>query len=609
MRNIQPWCLLLLALLLAGCQIEGGVARPSPVASAPTATPVPAEPGAAPEPTATVGPGPSADLPVVEAGGVRIGLLTDPGDLLPYHSDSADERVTAPISELIFPAPLLAVGYTYTTTGVLERVPSLENGDVTVGQVDVFLDQTGAITTTATDVITQVQQISVIFRWNPDLTWSDGAPVTAADSVFAYELARQADLGQETRSKLDLLERYEQVDEHTTRAVLRPDYIDPAYLTTFFTPLPRHLLEGVDPAELRSSQFALLPVGYGPYAIARRDQGSLRLERNPYYPGPTGPIETVSFIFRDNLDLLRSSVAGGSLDVVALDQPPPEALAAIRADEEAGTVQVSAVASPIWEHLDFNLDVPALQDIRVRRAIAHAIDREAMVAELLGGYGAVLDSWIVPGQWAAAPADQLTRYPYSPDEARRLLDEAGIVDSDGDGLREAGGQPLTLSLVTTQSSPLRLAAAQRIRDDLAAIGVGLSLQEVPTAGLYSPEGPLFRRTFQIALFAWIAGPDPRGWERWSCAGVPSASNDWTGNNFPGWCFFEADRAIRLATTSLDRAEREEAYLRQQQLFTQELPVLPLFQRVDLVLASPTLSGVTADPTAPFTWNIAGWSRK
>lgn len=618
MKTIQRSCLLLVVIALAGCEIQGGVARPTSVASVPTAAPAASPEPAAPTAEAAPAGDPAAtpatatapsESPVVDAGGVRIGLLTDPGDLLPYHDDSADERVTAPISQLIFPAPLLALGYTYTTTGVLTQVPSLENGDVTVSPVDVFLDQTGAITSTATEVVTQVQQISVVFRWNPDLSWSDGEPVTAADSLFAYELARTVNLGQETLSKLDLLERYEQVDEHTTRAVLKPDFIDPAYLTTYFTPLPRHLLEARDPAELRSGEYALLPVGYGPFAVERREQGSLRLARNPHYAGPVGPIETVSFIFRDDLDLLRSSVAGGSLDVAALDQPLPEALATIRADGASGALQVSAVASPIWEHLDFNLDVPVLQDIRVRRALAQAVNREAMVADLLGGYGAVLDSWIVPGQWAAAPADQLTRYPYSPDEARRLLDEAGIVDSNGDGLREAGGQPLTLSLVTTQGSPLRLAVAQRIRDDLAAIGVGLSLQEVPTAGLYSSEGPLFRRTFQLALFAWIAGPDPRGWERWSCAGVPNPGNGWTGNNFPGWCFFEADRAIRVATTSLSREERAAAYLRQQQLFTQEIPVLPLFQRVDLVLASPTLDGVGADPTAPFTWNIATWTRR
>jgi peptide/nickel transport system substrate-binding protein len=221
----------------------------------------------------------------------------------------------------------------------------------------------------------------------------------------------------------------------------------------------------------------------------------------------------------------------------------------------------------------------------------------------------VLESWIVPGQPGAAPPDQLTRYPFNPDEARRLLDEAGIVDANGDGLRELGGQPLALSLVTTQSSPLRLAAAQRIGADLQALGVGLSVQEMPTSALYSLDGPLFRRTFQLALFAWIAGPDPRGWERWSCAGVPSETNGWTGNNFPGWCFFEADRAIRVATTSLSQEERDAAYLRQQQLFTQELPVLPLFQRVDLTLVTPTLQGVQADPTAPITWNMERWERR
>lgn len=608
MKPVYALLSLLVTLILAACQIEGGVARPSPAAPL-SVTPAGVSTGVPEAITASEATAQTTVAPTVAEGGVRMGMLVDPGDLLPYHDDPADERITGPITELLFPAPLLALSYTYTTTGVLERVPTLENGDVTVNLVDVYLDGAGVITTTATAVITQVQQLSVVYRWNPQLTWSDGTPVTADDSVFAYELAQRANLGQEAASKLALLERYEKVDAHTTRAVLKPDFTDPAYPTMYWTPLPRHLLAARDSAALRGGDFAIMPLGYGPYAVERRDQGSLRLTRNPHYTGPAGPFESVTIIFRDNPDLLRTSVSGGSLDLALLDQPAPEMLAATRADADAGALQVSAVSSPVWEHLTFNLDVVALQEIRVRRAVAHAINREALAADLFGGYSTVLDSWIVPGQWAAAPADQLTRYPYDPDEARRLLDEAGVVDTNADGLREVAGEPLTLNLVTTQSSPLRLAVADRIRDDLAAVGVGMSLQEVPTAGLYSQDGPLFRRTFQLALFAWIAGPDPRGWERWSCAGVPNESNDWTGNNFPGWCFFEADRAIRIATTSLSREERAEAYLRQQQLFTQELPVLPLFQRVDLTLVSPTLTGVQADPTAPVTWNIATWRRQ
>jgi peptide/nickel transport system substrate-binding protein len=605
--NALRYIVLLIGLLsLAACEVQGGVARPTP--SLPPAAMAPTEaapPTTAPDESATASPAPAT----ARDGSLRIGMRVDPGDLLPYHTDGTDERATGSISELLFPAPLLTLSYEYTTTGVLERVPSVANGDVAINTVDVYLDTTGLITTTVTDVITQVQQIDVTFRWNPELRWSDGTPLTAADSVFAYELARQGDMGQEAAAKLALLDRYEQIDEHTTRAILKPDFTDPSYVTTFWTPLPQHVLGGVAPEALRTSDFALMPLGYGPYAVARRDQGSLRLERNPHFAGPAPNAEVVTFIFRDNPDLLRSSVVGGSLDAAALELPTPEQFADLNADAAAGTLQLGAVANPIWEHLDFNLDVPLLQNINVRRAIAHAINRQALIDAQLGGLVPVLDSWIVPGQWAAAAPDQLTRYGYDRETAQRLLDEAGIVDTDGDGLREANGAPATLQLLTTEGSPLRLAIAEGIQADLRAIGIELEIDQLPTAELYSLDGPLFRRGFELALFAWIAGPDPRGWERWSCVSVPNEGNSYTGNNFAGWCFFEADQAIRTATTSLDQAERVQAYLRQQQLFTQELPVLPLFQRVDVAVFAPNLEGFQPDPTAPFTWNIGAWRRQ
>jgi peptide/nickel transport system substrate-binding protein len=605
--NALRYILLIIVLLsLAACEVQGGVARPT-ASIPPAAVTEPTDAVAATEApaatTVTANPAPVRD------GSLRIGMRVDPGDLLPYHADSTDERATGPISELLFPAPLLTLSYAYTTTGVLERVPSVENGDVTINTVDVYLDSSGIITTTVTDVITQVQQIDVTYRWNRELRWSDGTPLTAADSVFAYELARQGDLGQEATSKLALLDRYEQVDAFTTRAVLKPDFTDPSYVTTFWTPLPQHVIAGVTPEALRTSEFALMPVGYGPYAVARRDQGNLRLERNPHYAGPEPEAEVVTFIFRDNPDLLRSSVVGGSLDAAALELPTPEQFATLNADASSGALQLGAVANPIWEHLDFNLDVPLLQNINVRRAIAHAINREALIDANLGGLTSVLDSWIVPDQWAAAPADQLTRYGYDPTRAQQLLDEAGIVDTDGDGVREANGAPVSFQLLTTEGSPLRLAMAEGIQADLQAVGIGVNVEQLPTVDLYSLEGPLFRRGFELALFAWIAGPDPRGWERWSCVSVPNEGNGFTGNNFSGWCFFEADQAIRTATTSLDQAERAQAYLRQQQLFTQELPVLPFFQRVDVTIFAPSITGFQPDPTAPFTWNIGAWRRQ
>lgn len=591
-RTIGSFFLLLL-LVLTACEIEGGV-------------PSPATPGTLLQPTEVTTPVPTSPPRDM---GFRVGLLDEPADLLPYHTDASDRRVTSPVTELLFPEPLLPLSYTYTTTGVLEQMPSFENGDVELRSVDVYLDAAGTITTTATETITQVQQLVVTYHWNPALRWSDGTPVTAADSVFAYELAQATSLGEEANNRLVLLERYEQVDEHTTRAFLKPDFMHPFYYLTFWTPLPRHVLADVPPDELTQSDFAQLPVGYGPYFVERRDPGGMRLRRNPHYFGEVPNAEVISFAFLPGVDTLRSSVLNGSLDIAVADRIAPEQLTFLDRDQERDLLAVSYTPGPIWEHLDFNLDVPLFQDFRVRRAIAHGLNRQALVDTLFAGHVPVLESWILPEQADAAPPDRLTRYPYNPDEARRLLDEVGIVDSDGDGIRERANEPVTIELLTTEGAPLRDAIAERFTTDMAAIGIQANVRELPVQDLYSREGPLFRREFQVAQFAWIASPDPGGLALWSCTAVPSGNNGWTGNNFPGWCFREADRMIRTANTTLDPAERQEAYVRQQELFTQEVPVIPLFQRLVVTMSNPNLTGLQPDPVAPITWNVGTWSRE
>ncbi|MEF3273135.1 MAG: peptide ABC transporter substrate-binding protein [Chloroflexus sp.] len=584
-RLILFWFALFAFSMLASCEL-----RLDQSVTSSTATPA----AIAPTPTTTT-------LEQV----MRIGLINEPVDLFPYHTTPTDERITSPLTELIFPSPLIPIDFTLQTTGVLTRLPDFANGDVVTTTVTVFRDELGQITDTPTDKTDEVTQVSVTFRWNPDLRWSDGTPVTAADSVFAYELAQQIDLGQAAQSRLAMIERYEQVDEHTTRTVLRPDVTDPAYLTSFWLPLPRHVLAGIDPQRLAQSDFARRPIGYGPYMVSSFDGGSLELVPNPHYPGPEAPFDRIIVAFRKDPQQLIELVRGGGLDLAFIEQPTPELLTQlIRGDDPA--VQLDVSPNAIWEHLDFNLDLPLLQDIRVRRAIAHALNRPQLVEQLLAGKSNVLESWILPGQIGYPPLDQITRYPYNPDEARRLLDEAGLLDTDGDGWREHDGLPIFLSLVTSANSPLREAVAKQIAADLAQVGLQVEVVPLPASELYSADGPLYQRTFQLALFGWIAGPHPRGWELWSCAGVPSEANNWTGNNFAGWCFFEANEAINTATTSLDPEEQKAAYLRQQQLFTQELPVLPLFQRIDLLIARRGVSGWRLDPTAPFTWNMSEW---
>jgi peptide/nickel transport system substrate-binding protein len=634
-RNVYRLLLLLPLLLLAACEIEGGVASPATPGAPPQPTATPLPPSPQREAAPADAPTPTADRPATGST-FQIGLTDRPADLLPYHTDASDERISAPLTQLLFPAPMLPLSYNYTSTGILERVPSIENGDVEIRPVEVYLDETGVITTTPTDVLTQAQQLIITYRWNPDLRWSDGISVTADDSLFAYEVAQQLSLGEQADEQLRLTEHYERVDDHTTRAYLQPDLLDlpgapltstidlanTHYLLSFWTPLPRHAMQDIAPADLRASEFARQPLSYGPYQVGWNTASGVSLERNPHYTAtePLPAADVVSFIFYDDLEALREALENGSIDIAVVDRLDTADIALLDILRARDELTVYYMPAPIWEHLSFNLNFTFLRDERIRRGIVHGTNRQAMVESLLGGHVPVLQSWMLPGHWAAAPPEQLTRYEYNPHVARALFDEAGFVDIDGDGMREQGfdydsdgvlesGAPITLTLLTTQDTPLRSAIAERFQADMAHIGLAVAIREQPASELYSPNGMLFRRQFEIAQFAWIASPTPHGFELWGCAAIPRATNNWSGSNLTGWCRREANEAIVAATTALDGRTRYESYVLHQQLFSEDIPVLPLFQRLTAVLHTPGVQGIRPDPTAPITWNIAEWSRE
>ncbi len=517
---------------------------------------------------------------------------------------SPDGRVAAPITQVLFPPPALALGYAYTTTGILREIPTLANGGVERRAVQGYLDASGEFTSTITSVPSTTEQLVVTFHWNPALRWADGKPVTAQDSVFAYADARRAPVSPEAQALLESIERYEAVDDTTTRAVLMPGRGDPSYPLAAWPPLPRHLLEKATTAA--RDKYAHAPIGYGPYTFDGAVPGeSITLRRNKFWPA-SGLRDELRFRFFPGAQDLRAAVDRGEVDVASLERIPTDLYRFLDQDAATGAAVVIFMRGPVFEHLDFNLADPLLQDLRLRRAIAHAIDRQKIVDQLFGGKTSVLQSWIFPDQPEYAGDEQLRRYPYDPAKARALLDEAGIKDTDGDGIREmAGGKAISLTLLTTDI-PLRLEIARRVEQDLRGIGLPVRTRALPVDQLYSPTGPLFRRQFQLAEFAWIAGVEPSGVPLWSCAAVPGPENGYTGNNFGGWCFGPAEASLRTAAGSLDPRERAAAYLRQQQLWTQELPDVPLLQRPIAILRRPGIRGVVPDALAPVTWNVDVW---
>ena len=530
-----------------------------------------------------------------------VGSLDEPASILPF---SPDGRAAAPISQAIFPAPVLGLDYAYTTTGILREIPTPANGGVERRPVKGYLDASGEFTTTVTQVPTTTDQLVVTFHWNPALRWADGQPVTAGDSVFAYDEARRSPPSPEAEGLLELIERYEAVDGSTTRAFLKPGHSDPSYPLVAWPPAPRHLLQNATP-EARD-RYARAPLGYGPYTFGESTPGkSITLIRNKFWPSK-GLREQLRFRFFGTAEELRAAVTRGEVDVASLDRIPADLYRALDQDAASGTTKVSFLRGPVSEHLDFNLDDPLLKDLRVRRAIAYAVDRQKLVDQLFGGKTSVLQSWIFPAQPEYAGDEQLTRYRYDPARASALLDAAGVKDTNGDGIREAsGGKPISMTVLTADT-PLAVEIGRRVEQNLRAVGLSLRTKALPVDALYSPTGPLFRRQFQLAEFAWIGSVEPNGLPIWSCAAIPSQENGFTGNNFGGWCFDQAETALRAAASALDPRARAAAYLHQQQFWTQQMPSLPLLQRPVAILQRPGIYGVTPDPLAPLTWNVAAW---
>ncbi len=499
--------------------------------------------------------------------------------------------------------------------------------------------------------------VAVRLRYREDWVWSDGEPFDAADARLG--LVHPATQGYGPAFEPVSVR---QIDEYTLEVVFPYEaeypYVPPQ------PPLPAHVLgEDFDRAAHKDTD--LLTPALGPYVFAGEDGAEMAFQANPYYPGGVGLAPRLRLRFVDDPARVVAEVASGACDLALEGSFGPGQVD----DMVATNVRLYMVPGPVYEQVLFNTytgdtgRTPFFADARIRQAVARALDRAALALALWGelppGVLPVLDSWIPPGHWAHPGADRLAQYPFDPTAAAALLDEAGWRDEDGDGTREYHGSggtypcgrgawaieegtPLAPTLVIPAADPLRAQMADQMVQALAQIGIRLAVQPQAPDALFSPDGPLVRRSFDMALLAGFARPDPDGVSRWVGAevfrhpltgqpvhrweleerwlrteqmverlaynNIPSPDNQYQGQNYMGWCNEAANIAtVHASLLALDEAEKRPFYEQQQVIFANELPVLPLYQRLRLAASSPELCGIEVGPYDPITWNIQTWT--
>jgi len=434
------------------------------------------------------------------------------------------------------------------------------------------------------------------FTLRPALMWQDGAPLTAADVTFTYQLLQSPALKNPPELQR-LLEdaTFESPNDFTVTVRLPAPYAPlPAYLTLGI--LPAHLLRTADPAALYDSAFNQQPVGAGAYRLQALSLQQAELVAHPAYHFDQPFIQNLDLRFYHDdgalFDALTSRQINGALFAASLG--PTDFVQLDRHRD----LRISPLDTGAITYVYLNLDLPIFSDRRLRQALLYAVDRGKIIDEVLRGQATRADSPIPPASWAYSGS--LTRYEANAEVANLLLDEAGW-RRGADGVRRRGGQTLAFS-ITASSDPVHTEVAKRVAAAWNELGANVT---VKVSGLTALVRDLIEQhDYEAILFVNASEPDPDPYKAWHSEGRGGR-----GDNLSLWSNPRVDAILQEARTLAPPTRRVELYREFQEIFAQEVPAIPLYVPTVLYVQDASLSGVRigrlAQPGDRF-WQVQEW---
>jgi peptide/nickel transport system substrate-binding protein len=636
-----------LCLVLVGCKTS------TPVGTTHTAA-APVQASQTPDGTATVTLVPSQTPTTAPPRSLVICLGQEPASLYIYGSSF---RSTWSVLEAVYDGPIDTRMFEAQAV-ILEKMPQLPDGDaffqpVEVSGGDEVVNLDGDLVALApgsvvlpsgcTEPECAVQwdgagsllmdQLVVRFNLLPGITWSDGTALTASDSVYSFTVASDG-ATPVSKNVIYRTASYQALDERRIQWSGVPGYFPVQYSTIFWTPLPEHILGRYQPQDLLSADEAnRYPLGWGPYIVEEWVSGDhILLQKNDeYFRAAEGLPEFDYLVYRFLGEPGENTLAAlltGECDIVDQTAMLDEQLEQILGLQDDEDLEMYVGLGPEWEHLDFGI-VPASHDdgysqyygdrpdffgdSRTRQAFAYCADRQGIIDEILLRQSSIPTSYLPP----AHPlfTDDLEQYPFDVDKGMQLLDEVGWKDWDANPetpLQAIGipnipdGTFLSLSYYTTEA-PQRVEVAEHLATSMAECGIKLNLNFLDPDFLYAPgaEGILFGRNFDLAQFSWKSG-STHPCIFYESSQIPNLENNWLTVNITGFQNPAYDAACQAARATRIDQENEyyERHLEVQKLFVQELPVIPLFYRLKIVIIRPDFCGFEMDiASRSVLWNL------
>jgi len=516
----------------------------------------------------------AAGNPHTIAGVLRWGLFNEPDTLDPLVGTSA---IDVDVS-------MFWAGYLYNWNDkneyepeLAERVPTLANGDI------------------ARD------GLSIVYHLRRGVKWQDGAPFTADDVIYTWQQVMNLRNFVGTRQGYDDIAAIDKRDDHTIVVHLKKPYAP--FIASFFTMsatpipiLPKHLLSRYQ--DLNRVDFNRTPVGTGPFRVVSYEKGRLiKLLANPSYWRGAPKLKEIDISIVPDQNTLLTQLKTGEID---LQYRAPSS----QAPSLANIPGTRRYLTPFTQYSQIYLNNanPILADVRVRQALAYALDKKRLCEEALHGIYTPADSDQPVFSWAYEP--NVAHFGFDPAKANAVLDKSGWL-MGADGIRTKDGRRLALAITYPSGSVVSTTIAAIVQSQWKAIGVDITSKSVASPIFFASAGEggtLQSGKFDIALGAWINGTDPDDSTQYMCDQIPP-----NGQNNDRFCDKRLDAAETIALTSFDQSVRKRAYSQVQKIIAQELPSIIVGFADEQDVANVDLEGYKPAHAATAFWNTWEWS--
>jgi peptide/nickel transport system substrate-binding protein len=431
--------------------------------------------------------------------------------------------------------------------------------------------------------------------------WGDGVPVTCADFKLSWQIGSSSNVQVQARNIYSKIAKIEWQEKSPQKCVVTYANEDWSFDRDIPSPVPAHLeaavfekYKGESQGYDRNSNYVRNPTNpglyNGPYLVSEFKLGShFIMTPNPHFYGEVPEVKKIIVTHISDSSALRAHLLSRQVDAVgAVGFPADVALSMSEEfDQKQLPMTVRFQDSAIFQGIFMNLETEVLKDLRVRQALALALDKEALAKAFFKDKILPANTF-VPVQH---PAFKKRASEFSREKARRLLDEASWKMADK-GLRSKDGKALTLQFKVSAGIKVYENLQQLLCDQFKQVGVGCEIKNEPPRVLLGDSVP--KGQFELVMFGQPIPPDSSLTAYFSSGEIPSSRNAWAGQNVCRWKNEKLDKILAQFDSESDSRKRNQLIAKMEEIYLQDRPFIPLYHRREAMVIPRDLMGVQDD---------------